>query len=126
MALRAETARREVEQYGEFDFVVVNAEGEMERTRTVERLCGIIDAEKCRVRRLSSRGMQQQQLAAVPAGTSDAAVEPRGGQQEQLLGGSARGEPNGEVLEGRIGIPAGVPSAAAQPAHAAAAWWARR
>lgn len=47
LLLRIATARDEVKLMTGFDYVVVNADGQLERT--VLHLCSIIDAEKARV-----------------------------------------------------------------------------
>lgn len=47
LLVRVATAREEVKHITEFDYVVVNADGQLERT--VSHLCSIIDAEKARV-----------------------------------------------------------------------------
>ncbi|XP_024381231.1 guanylate kinase 3, chloroplastic isoform X2 [Physcomitrium patens] len=47
LLVRVATAREEVKHINEFDYVVVNADGQLERT--VSHLCSIIDAEKARV-----------------------------------------------------------------------------
>ncbi|CAD7698808.1 unnamed protein product [Ostreobium quekettii] len=49
LLLRVETARKEAERIKEFDYVVVNREGQMEEA--VAAICGIIDAEKCKTSR---------------------------------------------------------------------------
>ena len=50
---RVATARDEVKHITEFDYVVVNADGQLERT--VSHLCSIIDAEKARVHQRSAQ-----------------------------------------------------------------------
>jgi guanylate kinase len=45
---RIETARREMEQIDQFDYVVVNRDSELDQT--ARKLLAIIEAEKCRVR----------------------------------------------------------------------------
>lgn len=47
LMIRVATARDEVKHMRDFDYVVVNADGQLERT--VSHLCSIIDAEKARV-----------------------------------------------------------------------------
>ncbi|KAG0585791.1 hypothetical protein KC19_2G039400 [Ceratodon purpureus] len=47
LVIRVATAREEVKHITDFDYVVVNADGQLERT--VSHLCSIIDAEKARV-----------------------------------------------------------------------------
>ena len=49
LALRVATAREETRRMSEFDYVVVNEEGQLQRA--VDSLAAIIDAEKCRVHR---------------------------------------------------------------------------
>ncbi|CAI5493643.1 unnamed protein product [Closterium sp. Naga37s-1] len=49
LLVRVGTAREELGRRGEFDYVVVNAEGQLEAT--VDTLCSIIDAEKLRAHR---------------------------------------------------------------------------
>lgn len=49
---RAGTVREECARAGEFDYVVVNEEGGLERA--AQRLAAIIDAERCRVRVLAA------------------------------------------------------------------------
>lgn len=48
MALRLSKAREEMARIGEFDYVVVNREGELDQA--VARVAAIIEAEHCRVR----------------------------------------------------------------------------
>lgn len=45
--LRLETAREESKRMADFDYVVVNADGQLDRT--VDMIAAIIDAEKSRV-----------------------------------------------------------------------------
>ncbi|CAM6017692.1 unnamed protein product [Sphagnum balticum] len=47
LLIRIATARKELELMSEFDYVVVNADGQLEQT--VSKICSIIDAEKARV-----------------------------------------------------------------------------
>ncbi len=47
--LRMEIARKELQRINEFDYLVVNREGKLERT--VEQILAIAQAEKCRVHR---------------------------------------------------------------------------
>lgn len=47
LVIRVATARDEVKHMTDFDYVVVNADGQLEHT--VAHLCSIIDAEKARV-----------------------------------------------------------------------------
>ncbi len=47
LALRLSKAREEMERIGEFDYVVVNREGELDRA--VAQVAAIIEAEHCRV-----------------------------------------------------------------------------
>jgi guanylate kinase len=47
--LRIATARQEMKQMGEFDYCVINAEGEQERA--VNQILSIIDAAHCQVER---------------------------------------------------------------------------
>ena len=49
LLLRVATAREETRRLGEFDYVVVNAQGQLERA--VDDLCAIVEAEKLRVTR---------------------------------------------------------------------------
>ena len=49
LLLRVATAREETRRLGEFDYVVVNAQGQLERA--VDDLCAVIEAEKLRVAR---------------------------------------------------------------------------
>ncbi|CAI5516222.1 unnamed protein product [Closterium sp. NIES-64] len=51
LLVRVGTAREELGRRGEFDYVVVNADGQLEET--VSTLCSIIDAEKLRAHRPS-------------------------------------------------------------------------
>lgn len=51
LALRVATAREEMRRMAEFDFVVVNAGGELERAAS--QLDSILDAERCRLNRPS-------------------------------------------------------------------------
>lgn len=53
LLVRVATAREEVKHITEFDYVVVNADGQLERT--VSHLCAIIDAEKARVKQRSAQ-----------------------------------------------------------------------
>lgn len=53
LLIRVATAREEVKHITEFDYVVVNADGQLERT--VSHLCSIIDAEKARVQQRSAQ-----------------------------------------------------------------------
>jgi len=48
LKMRIATAREEVKRIGEFDYVVINRDGELDRT--VDTIAAIITAEKCRVR----------------------------------------------------------------------------
>ena len=49
LLVRVATARDETKRLAEFDYAVVNAQGQLERA--VDDLCAIIDAEKLRVKR---------------------------------------------------------------------------
>jgi guanylate kinase len=49
LLLRVATAREETRRLSEFDYVVVNAQGQLERA--VDDLCAVIDAEKLKVSR---------------------------------------------------------------------------
>lgn len=53
LLVRVATAREEVKHMTDFDYVVVNEDGQLERT--VSRLCSIIDAEKSRVQQRSAQ-----------------------------------------------------------------------
>ncbi|MFQ6016048.1 MAG: guanylate kinase [Anaerolineae bacterium] len=48
LKMRIATAREEMKRLFEFDYVVVNSEGELDRT--VDTIAAIITAEKCRIR----------------------------------------------------------------------------
>eukprot|EP00887_Chlorella_sp_A99_P001607 scaffold8.g1607.t1 len=67
MALRVATAQQELKQLPEFDYVVVNREGELDETS--QKIRAIITAEKCRVVRRLERAadeLQQQQQREEP------------------------------------------------------------
>lgn len=49
LLLRVATAREETRRMAEFDYVVVNAQGQLERA--VDQLCCVLDAERCKVAR---------------------------------------------------------------------------
>ena len=55
LLLRVATAREETRRLDEFDYCVVNAQGQLERA--VDDLCAIIDAEKLRVTRPPMAGL---------------------------------------------------------------------
>ncbi len=51
--VRVETARKETQRIGEFDYVVENPSGKLEET--VQKICAIIEAEKLRMNKKSIR-----------------------------------------------------------------------
>jgi hypothetical protein len=57
--------RRECRQLSDFDYVVVNKEGQLEEC--VDKLCAIIDAERLRTHSNSATAAPQQYAGSLPA-----------------------------------------------------------